>query len=103
MRIDGSLPVPENQQTQKPANLGASASQGRSAPLISQQDQTQLSVDSGTVQELKVKLSQLPDVRQERVNALRQALGDGSYQVSSQQLADAMGTDLLSSGQLRLT
>lgn len=103
MRIDGALPVPENQQTQKSANSGASASQGRYAPVISQQDQTQLSVDNGTVQELKAKLSQLPDVRQERVNALRQAISNGSYQVSNQQLGDAMGKDLLSSGQLRLT
>jgi anti-sigma28 factor (negative regulator of flagellin synthesis) len=29
------------------------------------------------------------------VNALRQAVNDGSYQVSNQQLADAIGSDLL--------
>lgn len=95
MRIDGALPVPENQQTQKVANSGASASQGRSAPINAGQDQAQLSVDSGTVQLLQAKLSQLPDVRQDRVGALRQSINSGSYQVSDQQLANAIGTDLL--------
>ena len=103
MRIDGALPVPENQQTQKVTNSGASASQGQSAPTLTGQDQAQLSVDSGTVQQLKAKLSQLPEVRQERVNALRQAVNGGTYQVSNQQLADAIGSELLSSGQMRLT
>ena len=103
MRIDGALPVPENQQTQKVTNSGASAPQGQSAPTPTGQDQAQLSVDSGTVQQLKAKLSQLPEVRQERVNALRQAVNGGTYQVSNQQLADAIGSELLSSGQMRLT
>jgi len=95
MRIDGALPVPENQQTQKVSNSGASAPQGRSASISADQDQAQLSVDSGTVQVLQAKLSQLPDVRQDRVDALRQSVNSGSYQVSDQQLANAIGTDLL--------
>ena len=103
MRIDAALPVPENQPTQKVANSGASVQQSASAPTASTQDQAQLSVDSGTVQQLKASLSQLPEVRQERVNALRQAVSKGSYQISNQQLGDAIGSDLLSTGQLRLT
>jgi len=103
MRIDAALPIPENQPTQKVANSGANAQQGTAAPVTSGQDKAQLSVDSGTVQQLKSTLSQLPEVRQDRVNALRRAVSSGSYQVSNQQLADAIGSDLLSSGQIRLT
>jgi flagellar biosynthesis anti-sigma factor FlgM len=95
MRIDAALPVPENQPTQKVASSGGSAQPSTAAPVTSGQDQAQLSVDSGTIQQLQSKLSQLPDVRQDRVNALRQAVGSGSYKVSNQQLSDAIGSDLL--------
>jgi flagellar biosynthesis anti-sigma factor FlgM len=95
MRIDAPLPIPENIQTQNVARSGSSAPQSSNSPAISTQDQAQLSVDSGTVQQLKSTLSQMPEVRQDRVNALRQALSRGSYQISNQQLADAVGSDLL--------
>ena len=102
MRVDGPLSVPENLQTQKVANSGSSAQQSSPASIGSSQDQAQLSVHNQSIQQLKSNLSQVPEVRQERVDALRQAVSNGSYQVSDQQLSDAMGSDLLA-GQLRLT
>jgi len=101
MRIDAAFPLPENQQTSKMANSGSSVQQNRPAPVNADQDQAQLSVDNDTIQQLKANLSQVPEVRQERVDALRQAVSNGSYQVSDQQLSDAMSSDLLA-GQLRL-
>ena len=102
MRIDAAVPLPENVQAQKVTRSGSSSQQSNPAPVSSGLDQAQLSIDSGTVQRLKANLAQLPDVRQERVNALRQAVGSGSYHISDQQLSDAIGSDLLT-GQLRLT
>ena len=102
MRIDAALPLPENQQTPKVATTGSSTSQSRSAAAGPTEDQAQLSGDIAKVQQLKASLSQVPEVRQERVNALRLAMGSGTYQVSDQQLGDAIGSDLLA-GQLRLT
>jgi flagellar biosynthesis anti-sigma factor FlgM len=96
MRIDGALPFPENVQTQGVTRSGPSAQQNPPAMVNSDQDQAQLSVDSGTVQQLKTTLSQLPEIRQDRVDALRQAVSSGSYHISDQQLGDAMGSDLLS-------
>ena len=95
MRIDAPLPLPENMQTPNVTRSVSSAPQSPAAQVTSGQDKAQLSVDSATVQQLKSTLSQLPEVRQERVNALRQAVNDGSYQVSNLQLADAIGSDLL--------
>lgn len=95
MRIDAALPLPENQQTPKVAAPGSSAQQSSPAPVGSDQDQAQLSIDSGTVQQLKASLSLVPEVRQDRVDALRQAVSNGSYQVSNQQLSDAIGSELL--------
>lgn len=95
MRIDAALPLPENLQTQKTAGSGPSTSQSSSATVGSSQDQAQLSVDNGTIQQLTASLSQVPDVRQERVEALRQAVSNGTYQVSDQQLSDAIASDML--------
>jgi flagellar biosynthesis anti-sigma factor FlgM len=94
MRIDGALPLPENMQTPKAANAGSSTAQGSTASVGSSQDQAQLSANSGTVQQLQTALSQVPEVRQDRVDALRQAMSNGSYQVSDQQLGDAIGSAL---------
>ena len=95
MRIDSPLPLAENLPSANVTRSGSSAQQIPAAPVSSDQDKTQFSIDGGTVQQLKSALSQLPEVRQERVNALRQAVNNGSYQVSNQQLADAIGSDLL--------
>lgn len=94
MRIDGAVPLPENLQTPKTTNAGSPAPQNGTASVGSGQDQAQLSRDSGTVQQLKTMLSQVPEVRQDRVDALRQAIGNGTYQVSDQQLSDAIGSAL---------
>jgi flagellar biosynthesis anti-sigma factor FlgM len=95
MRVDGALPVPENMQPEKVGRSGSSSQQSRPAPVNSARDQAQLSVNNDTMQQWKANLSQLPEVRQERVDALRQAMSTGSYQVSDQQLSDAIGSDLL--------
>jgi negative regulator of flagellin synthesis FlgM len=101
MRVDAPLSFPENLQPQKVASSGSPTQQSRTAPVESGQDQAQLSVNNDTMRQLKASLSQVPEVRQERVEALRQAVSSGSYQVSDQQLSDAIGSDQLT-GQLQL-
>jgi len=101
MRIDAAIPFQGNIQTQKGTVSGSSSQQSSSAPISSGQDQAQLSTVGGTVQQLKASLSQMPDVRQNRVDALRQAVASGSYQISDQQLSDAIGSDLLA-GQFQM-
>ena len=102
MRVDAPLSFPENLQPDKVARSGSPTQQSRPTPVDSGQDQAQLSVDNQTIQQLQSTLSQVPEVRQDRVDALRQAVSSGSYQVSDQQLGDAIGSDLLA-GQVRLT
>jgi flagellar biosynthesis anti-sigma factor FlgM len=97
MRIDGSFPLPESPQSDKVARSGSQTQQSSSAPVNSGQDQAQLSVGGQTIQQLNFSLSQVPEVRQERVDALRQVVSSGSYQVSDQQLSDAIGSELLGS------
>ena len=102
MRVDASVSLPENLQPNKVSSSGFPAQQGSAAAVNSGQDQAQFSVDSQTIQQLQASLLQVPEVRQERVEALRQAVSSGSYQVSDQQLSDAIGSDPLAT-QFRLT
>jgi len=96
MRVDAQLPIPENVQPNKVQGSGSSANPNRPAgPVNRNQDQAQLSVDSKSIEHLKAVLSQVPEVRQDRVEALRQAVGNGSYRVTDQRLADAMHSELV--------
>jgi flagellar biosynthesis anti-sigma factor FlgM len=59
-------------------------------------DVANLSTGSDAVQRLKTQLDAVPDVRQQQVESLRQAVADGSFKVSPQHIAKAMleGEDL---------
>lgn len=56
-------------------------------------DHTTLSSDSTMAKSLVAQALSMPDVRQERVQALRQAVSSGTYQVDPQKLATAMMSD----------
>ncbi len=58
------------------------------------EDVAHLSSGSDAVQKLKLQLDALPDIRQQRVDALRQAISDGSYKISPQGIATAMLAEL---------
>jgi flagellar biosynthesis anti-sigma factor FlgM len=95
MRVDGPISVPENLQPDKVGRSGSTTQQSRVSSADTGQDQAQLSADSQTIQQLKTTLSQVSEIRQGRVQALRQAMSSGSYQVSDQQLSDAMASDMI--------
>ena len=95
MQVNAPASVPENLQPDKVTRSGSPAQQTSAVPVNSGQDQAQFSVDGETIQQLKANLSQVPEIRQDRVDALRQAVSTGSYQVSDQQLSDAIAGDWL--------
>ena len=94
MRINGSLSLPENLQPNKVNTPASPNPNGQATAVKTTQDQAQLSVDSSRIEPLRAGLSSVPEVRQERVNALRQAIGQGSYQVTDQQLAGAIYSEM---------
>jgi len=95
MRVDAPISFPESLQPDQVNRSGSTGQQNRSAPASSGVDQAQLSVNNNAIQQLKSNLSQVPEVRQDRVDALSQAVSNGTYQVSDQQLGDAIASDLL--------
>ena len=95
MKIDNSLAYPENVGPQKVGTTGPSPSQNQSDKVSLATDEANFSIDGDKVQQLTSNLTAVPDVRQERVAALTQAINQGSYNVSNQQIAEAMGSDSL--------
>ncbi|MGC2447992.1 MAG: flagellar biosynthesis anti-sigma factor FlgM, partial [Candidatus Sulfotelmatobacter sp.] len=58
------------------------------------QDQTRFSGAHAQVQALAAQAVQLPEVRQDKVDALRQAIQSGQYQADPQQTAGALFTQM---------
>lgn len=57
-------------------------------------DEARLSADRDTVQSLHAELWRLPELRMEKVEALRKAITNGDYRVSPERIAEAMYRDL---------
>jgi len=66
---------------------------------VDSQDTFRLSGTLGQVQRLKDQLDQTPDVRSERVAALRQQIQQGTYKPSNEQIANAMISEIRGSKQ----
>src|SRR5882762_2670155 len=66
-------------------------------------DQAHFSFDNTRVRALETQVLAQPEVRQERVDLLRQSLGKGEYAVSDNQIADAIIADLTSGSAGQLT
>ena len=60
-------------------NIGAPADNEGGRPLL-----------SATAAALESRLQEVPDVRQQRVEALRNAISAGTFRISPQRIADAM-------------
>lgn len=101
MRINGAIPSSEKVQTQNVNRAGTSKPQSLPTSASNVSDQTQLASDGSKVTQLKSAISQVPEIRADRVQALRQAVSNGSYNPSSQQLADAIGSDAQAAGKGR--
>jgi flagellar biosynthesis anti-sigma factor FlgM len=70
----------------------AVATSGRAEP---RGEPAQLSGDPARVQSLAAQVNALPETRQEKVGALGPAVRDGSYQVSPEQMAEALISEML--------
>jgi flagellar biosynthesis anti-sigma factor FlgM len=92
MKIDGHLPLSESQGPSRPEHArsrGAAGSGSASRPGEgSGQDAAITHLSALTAQ-----LAALPEVRQERVQQLHQALASGQYRIDPHQVARAMLQD----------
>lgn len=102
MRIDGNqgaqpgaLAESNRAASQNPASGGTGSTASNALGDALGEDQAQLSGAHIQVEALAAQALQFPEIRHEKVNALRQAVSDGSYQVGSEQVADAVFAHML--------
>ena len=97
MKINSNL---DPQAGQGPSGAGAAGGAGavqnvRYAPASQSgaTDKAEFSSDAQMFAKLSGQISSVPDVRQDRVASLKQAVQNGTYNVSNQQIAQAMARD----------
>ncbi len=83
MRIEAYSQVNQLYQTTKPKKITRQGEQQST-------DQYQISQSARDYQIAKNAISESPDVREEKVARLKEAIRSGSYNVSAQEVADAM-------------
>jgi len=93
MRIDSNPRALESDPGQA-ASGGPRANPATSGSPALGSDTAQLSTDQARVQALAVQASALPEIRQDKVDALRRVVRDGSYRVSPEQTAEAMLSEI---------
>ncbi len=81
-----SVTQPKHAQPPKPGSK-------HTEPLGPPSDQIELSPETTERQRIQEAVSRLPDVREERIERLRQALDSGQYHIESEQIADALIRD----------
>jgi flagellar biosynthesis anti-sigma factor FlgM len=97
MRIDlnhESQALPETSRSTAQGTAAAAASASTSQALGGE-DQAELSGAPAQVQALVAQAAQLPEVREERVQALRQAVERGNYTIDPEAVAGALFSHLL--------
>jgi flagellar biosynthesis anti-sigma factor FlgM len=103
MRVDYSNFGAESQdnkigragQTGGEGTASSAASNSSSATgSVTNLDQASLSYDQTRVQSLATQVMAQPEIREAKVQALQQAIGDGEYSVPPSQIANALVSDM---------
>jgi flagellar biosynthesis anti-sigma factor FlgM len=98
MRIDlNPLPQVASESAQRVAQNAATVSSEIAASAALAPDQAQLSSSHVQVQALAAQVALLPEIRQERVVALRQTLQNGLYRPNPQQTAESIFMHMIAS------
>ena len=103
VRIDPNQGLQEGQPTERVGATGSSAqpagtAASRSVGRQQSGDQAHLSPDALQLSNLSSTLANVPEVRQSRVTQVTQAMHNGDYSVSNQQIAQSMLRDFRMAG-----
>ncbi|MBP7232534.1 MAG: flagellar biosynthesis anti-sigma factor FlgM [Syntrophaceae bacterium] len=84
------------QQSSRGASGASATDRPVSSALMKPEEKVNLSTTAREIQQAKVEMSGLPDVREEKVQAIRFQVVNGAYNVSGAQIANKMvGESLL--------
>ena len=91
MRIDLTTPSMQPMERSQESRDTTQAGQSQTGAIAGNNNDTaELSTSSDAVAALRAQLDSVPDVRQQRVDSLRQVIQSGQFAVSPQRIADAM-------------
>jgi flagellar biosynthesis anti-sigma factor FlgM len=91
MRIDSGLPIQSKLDVERAQKKPASGvSDTKSTGVTSE-----LSQDVVRLSSLEAQAKATPDIRQDKVKSLQQAISSGTYEVSNEALADSILKDVL--------
>jgi negative regulator of flagellin synthesis FlgM len=96
MLIDPKIQFPSDaraeqaSRTKKAANAARGASRSSGPAASRREDRMSLSSKHGEVRTLEAGLANVPEVRAERVSALKRQVSSGEYQPSSEKVAEAI-------------
>jgi len=91
MRIDLNPSAMPELERSRGSGSAAKAGQGNvNGCPESSDDVASLSTGSDAVASLRAQLDQVPDIRQQRVEMLRQAIGEGQFTISPNRIAEGM-------------
>lgn len=91
MRIDSGIPVQSQVEIDRTQKKPASGVPDGGAAGVT----AEISKDVVRLSSLEVQANASPEIRQEKVNALREAVDSGTYEVSNEALASAIMRDVL--------
>jgi len=96
MRIDVNYGPQQISDSNRTSAQNTAAADNSAAKSALGEDQAQLSGAHVQVQALAAQASHLPEVREGRVQALRQAIQSGQYHVSPEKVAGALMVEMTS-------
>jgi len=82
--------VQHGERTARQPGTAFDAGKGPASAVTTSGENVQLSPEAQRLQQATERLSQQPSIDQERVERIRQAIADGSYQVDSQRIASKL-------------
>ena len=86
MRIDlNHISLPDLTRDEKTRKAGAKSNSASSV-----EDTTSLSADSNSILSLQTRALATPEIRQDKVEALRQSIQNGDYRLEPDQIAQAI-------------
>ncbi len=90
MKVEGRIPLETLEvklRAQKPGKQETTPGVSENPQSINKSDKVQISGKAKEMEELKQIIHQMPEIRADKVEALKKAIQEGNYQVDSLQIA----------------
>jgi negative regulator of flagellin synthesis FlgM len=97
MKINGNIPIDDNKTNDKIGEIRKNQdtdNKDNANKTDDSKDKISLSGKAKEINELKRLISEMPDIRADRVDALRKAIDAGDYNVDAKKIAQKMLEEL---------